>query len=73
MNGWFPEKTLKDGNLSAKGKDDESFFWYCFNKYYKKRWEKNMDLIQYDLFKWLLVEPAIEFNRVHTTSSSRTE
>jgi len=62
LRGWFPEKTLMNGKLSAKNKEN-SFFWYCFNKYYKKRWVKDIELAQYDLYKWLLVEPAVELNR----------
>ena len=62
VRGWFPDKHFKEGKLEVP-RNASSFFLYCFNKYYKERWERNVSLAQYDLFKWLLVEPSVDLNR----------
>ena len=64
VKGWFPEKELPDGQLNVTPQlANQSFFWQCFNKYYKDRWVADNRNALNDLAKWLLIEPAVDFNR----------
>jgi len=64
LKGWFPEKTLPDGPLKVTPEMvDNSFFWHCFNKYYKKRWVENISDTIVDLQKWLLLDPPVGLNK----------